>query len=282
MKEKVTPDSTKQEVPQKSEESPESSIQGLLEILGEEEQDLRDKLNDKLKQIQAQKSLGRGEGEPVRDLAILKEEQLKLQTAITSMQALEGCQHLIVELEARKMELDCIIQEMTKKPAEERLRSLQDKRSHREKIIKDLDKDIQEKSTVLDALKDKEREHTLDLQSIKKEINSVMKELKMNLEDQDVKKDKVLKASQKGEAAVAAGLEEEEMQVEEDEEAKGAILTGVVSMDPDALANARAKKSLEANAEGGAVKTDDAAEEGDPTWQKAKKKKGAEGPYAKK
>ena len=154
-----------------------TSIQNVLEMLGEEEEVVKGGLQKKLETLQKQKPKELEDKEMAAQLEEHKKHLQKLDAAIAQLQGVPGCQENLQQLQDSKAALEQTIKEKSKKPAEERLRSLQDKKNHRSKLLQDLSKDIKDKEESLMELKEKEREQTKELQQINKELKQVMTEV---------------------------------------------------------------------------------------------------------
>lgn len=157
-----------------------SSIQKCLEILGEEESELRQGLQQKLQGLKEQQPKQQEELEVAKEVSALMKEQQNMEQAIASLKGVSGCEEFITHMSARLTEMESKIRDMTKRPAEERLRSLQDKKNHRIKVLKSLDQDLESAREKLEALQEKEKEHSKELDKINAELKQVMKELNIS------------------------------------------------------------------------------------------------------
>ena len=179
-----------------------TSIQNCLEILGEEESETRAGLQKKLEALKSQRPKEEEELESQKEIAVLMERQKTMETAMETLKKLGDSEEMVENLVGRMAALEAQIQEKTKKPTEERMRSLQDKRSHRLKILRALDTDIEKAEEHLASLKSKEEEHTTELRKINADLSKVMKEL--NIEDlpPPPRKEKVSKSGEANEGNI--------------------------------------------------------------------------------
>ena len=172
----------------------------------DEMEDLKEVLQNKVNQIQGEDFAKEQERElkAAKDLSKLMERQSSLQKAITSLRDFQDCGHMVADMEAKLEHLEKEIKEKTKKPAEERIRSLQDKKAHKVKIQEKLNKELQTARQVLEDLQEKDKENKKELSSIQTELSKAMEEIQNSLSKMEVESEG--EGGEKGKSPVA-GLE---------------------------------------------------------------------------
>ena len=126
--------------------------------------------------------------EEAKELSKLMAKQTSLQKAIDSLKEAGEFQE---EVEAMQEKLDLLeqtIKEKTKKPAEERIRSIQDKRAHRIKIQEKLDKELEAAEETLKDLREKDADNKEELSSLSEELDTAMVELRLTMDAAKVAK----------------------------------------------------------------------------------------------
>ena len=162
-----------------------SSIQSCLEVLGEEEEDTRAALQTKLEVLKAQQPEEPEDSVRAREVSELKKRQVALEKALVPLKGVPGCEEEVTQMETRLEGIRASIKEKTKKPAEDRMRSLQDKKAHKVKSLMALDTEIEQAEKTLSDLREKEREMSKELKVLGKELTSVMKELDLKEDSED-------------------------------------------------------------------------------------------------
>lgn len=154
-----------------------TAILNCIEALGEEEGDLLETLTKKLEQLKTQGGGGEPVQDPEKELAALRKRVARLGTAITSLEEIEDCAKMVQDMMEQKKRMEERIADMTKKPAEERYRSLQDKKAHRQKLQQNLAQELQEVREKLESLELKSSENSKELEELDKEMKLVKKEM---------------------------------------------------------------------------------------------------------
>ena len=175
---------------QKPKQDKKEVLTNCLLCLGDmdEMEDLRDVLQNKVNQIQGEDFAKEQEKElkAAKELSKLMERQSSLQKAITSLKDFQDCGHMVTDMEAKLEQLEKEIKEKTKKPAEERIRSLQDKKAHKVKIQEKLNKELQTARQALEDLQEKDKENKKELSSIQAELSKAMEEIQHSMSKMEV------------------------------------------------------------------------------------------------
>ena len=166
-----------------------SSIQSCLEVLGEEEKEARDSLTKKLEELKAQEPEEPEDSVRAKEVSELKKKQHALEQALAPLKGVEGCEEAVGHLETSLQNIKASIKEKTQKPAEERMKSLHDKKTHKIKAIKALDTEIEDAEKALKELKKKEEDLSKEVRALTSEMMLVMKELSLEEEDAPMEED---------------------------------------------------------------------------------------------
>ena len=152
------------------------NIQQTLDILGEEENEVTRALREKMNALKLE-SPEILDQDKKKELEALKKEHKHLQTALSSMEDVTCCEHIVENMKARLAAIDATIKEKNKKPAQERVRSLQDKKQHRETAIKTTSSEIEAAKKRLEELEEKERDQQKEMKQIQAELEEATREL---------------------------------------------------------------------------------------------------------
>ena len=164
------------------------SLEKLQESLGEEESEATRELQEKLETLKTQ-TAKETDQDKRKELESLKKEQKKIQSAIENMKEISGCEAALQQMETRLEEVETVIRQKEKKPAQERLRSLQDKKNYRKMAMMELSKEIEAAEKGLRELQEKEKEHSKELEKINSDMREARKELSTEDSEEEVPED---------------------------------------------------------------------------------------------
>ena len=140
---------------------------------------LKESLQTKIQDVQKQDGVDPVELANAKESSKLMSEQKKYQAALDAMLHLEDYTDSVSSLEQKIKSIESRLQELAKKPAEDRTKSLQDKKAHRTRVQKDLEQKVIAATEALEELQKQEKENNTELASIQKDIAGVMTELNL-------------------------------------------------------------------------------------------------------
>ena len=140
---------------------------------------LKESLQTKIQDVQKQDGVDPVELANAKESSKLMSEQKKYQAALDAMLHLEDYTDSVSSLEQKIKSIESRLQELAKKPAEDRMKSLQDKKAHRTRVQKDLEQKVNAATEALEELQKQEKENNTELASIQKDIAGVMTELNL-------------------------------------------------------------------------------------------------------
>ena len=140
---------------------------------------LKESLQTKIQDVQKQDGVDPVELANAKESSKLMAEQKKYQAALDAMLLLEDYTDSVSSLEQKIKSIESRLQELAKKPAEDRMKSLQDKKAHRTRVQKDLEQKVLAATEALEELQKQEKENNTELVSIQKDIAGVMTELNL-------------------------------------------------------------------------------------------------------
>ena len=101
---------------------------------------MKNMLKSKLEELKAHQPKEEEELETAKELSALMKDQQNMESATSSLKEIGGCRQMLERPTSRMEEVGSRIRGKTKRPVEERMRSLQEKKAYRVELQKKLER----------------------------------------------------------------------------------------------------------------------------------------------